>query len=405
MRHAIRIARIGGIDLRIDQSWFVIFLLVAWSLASTFAHWHPHWTLPTTILTAVGAAVLFFASVLAHELAHSLAALAYGLPVRNITLHLFGGVSNIEREPPSPGAELVISIVGPLTSFALGAFMTIAGATIAAFEIEDVLSPIEAAQWLGPLPTLLLWLGPVNATIGLFNLLPGLPLDGGRILRAVLWKLGGDVRAATKTAAVSGQVLGWLFVIAGAFMMMGLRVGLLGTGFGPGLWAMLLGWFLRSAAASSFTTTIVEELLDGVRVQDLMRRNGPWLAARTRLADVTDRFLWWGDEQAYPVFDGSAFVGVLSAEAIRRVHPSEWPTRTVADAMAPGSSLVVARPTDPLIDALRTLHRPGMRELPVVRGDGVLLGMLYEHDVMRWLELRAGDSWSWTSTRMQQPVR
>lgn len=392
MRQAIRVARIGGVDLRIDQSWLVIFVLVCWSLGSTFARWHPHWSLSTTILTAIGGAALFFGSVLAHELAHSFAAIAYGLPVRNITLHLFGGVSNIEREPPSPTAELVISLVGPLTSFGLGVLMTIGGWFVAAYELDDVMSPIDAARTLGPLPTLLLWLGPVNVTLGLFNLLPGLPLDGGRMLRAALWKLGGDVHAATRTAAVSGQVIGWLFIIAGAFMMMGLHVLVLGTGLGSGLWAMLIGWFLRSAAASSFTSTLIEEALDGVRVQDLMRRNGPWLAAETPLSDVTDRFLWWGDEQAYPVFDRGSFVGVLSADDIRRAHPSDWSLRRVADVMTPVASLVRAHPTERVIDALRMLNRSGLRHLPVMRRDGLLVGMLYEHDIMRWLELAVADA-------------
>lgn len=392
MRQAIRVARIDGVDLRLDQSWLVIFVLVCWSLGSTFARWHPHWSLSTTILTAIGGGALFFGSVLAHELAHSFAAIAYGLPVRNITLHLFGGVSNIEREPPSPTAELIISLVGPLTSFGLGLIMTVGGWFVAAYELDDVMSPIEAARTLGPLPTLLLWLGPVNVTLGLFNLLPGLPLDGGRMLRAALWKLGGDVHAATRTAAVSGQVIGWLFVIAGACMMTGLEVPLLGTGLGSGVWAMLLGWFLRSTAASSFASTLIEEVLDGVSVHDLMRRNGPWLAAETRLSDVTDRFLFWGDEQAYPVFDRGAFVGVLSADDIRRAHPSEWSTRIVADVMTPAAALVRAHPTERMIDALRTLNRAGLRHLPVVRRDGLLVGMLYEHDIMRWLELAVADT-------------
>jgi Zn-dependent protease len=387
MRNAFRIGRIGGIEIRIDSSWFFIFVIVTWSLASTFAAWHPDWTTATTLLTALAAALAFFASVLLHELAHSAVARAFGLPVQSITLHLFGGVSNIEREPPSPSSELLIAFVGPLTSIALGVAMMTAGSVVASYQLQDVLDPIDKARAMGPLATLLLWAGPVNVMLGLFNLLPGLPLDGGRVLRALLWKTSGDVRSATRASAMVGQLLGWALVIAGAFMFVGLRVPLFGTGAGSGLWLVLLGWFLRGAAIASFRSSIVEELVDGVRVDDLMRRSGPWLPQSARIATYADTILWRGEDQAYPVLDADGhLVGLVSPTDVQAIPPQEFPSRSVASVMTPLESLAIATPGMMLLDALRTLQRTDARQLPVVRPDGVLDGMLYERDIMRWLE-------------------
>jgi Zn-dependent protease len=387
MRNAFRIGRIGGIEIRIDSSWFFIFVIVTWSLASTFAAWHPDWQTATTLLTALAAALAFFASVLLHELAHCAVARAFKLPVRSITLHLFGGVSNIEREPPSPSSELLIAFVGPLTSIGLGVAMMTAGSVIASYQLQDVLDPIDKARAMGPLATLLLWAGPVNVMLGVFNLLPGLPLDGGRVLRALLWKTSGDVRSATRASAMVGQLLGWALVIAGAFMFVGLRVPFFGSGTGSGLWLVLLGWFLRGAAIASFRSSIVEELVDGVRVDDLMRRTGPWLPQNARIATYADTILWRGEDQGYPVLDADGrLVGLVTPSDVQAIPPQEFPSRSVASVMTPLESLAIATPGMMLLDALRTLQRTDARQLPVVRPDGVLDGMLYERDILRWLE-------------------
>src|SRR5438105_227358 len=176
MRHAFRIGRIFGIELRVDSSWVLIFVLVTWSLSSLFASWHPDWAPWTSFAVAGVAALLFFASVLFHELAHSLVARGYGIPVRDITLHMFGGVSSIEREPDRPGAELFIAIVGPIASIGLGIAMLVATAVVTGITYEETGRTADAADMvarMGPISTLLMWLGPVNITVGLFNLIPG----------------------------------------------------------------------------------------------------------------------------------------------------------------------------------------------------------------------------------------
>jgi Zn-dependent protease len=206
MRNGLRIGRLFGINIFVDWSWLLIFSLVTWNLATGFALVHPTWGAGLNWVLAIIAAQLFFMSVLAHELAHSLVARAQNIPVRNITLFLFGGVSNIQQEPRSPRAEFVMAIVGPITSIVIGVVCLLVAAISAAGGIllpaAGAMAAIRAAMAsLDPLTTLLLWLGPINILLGIFNMVPGFPLDGGRVLRAILWGLTGNFRTATRWAS------------------------------------------------------------------------------------------------------------------------------------------------------------------------------------------------------------
>lgn len=390
MGRGIRIGRVFGIDLRIDPSWLLIFMLLVWSLSSTFAAWHPEWTGWTSLTVASIAALLFFGSVLFHELAHSLAAKAYGLPVRDITLFMFGGVSNIEREPPSPGAELAIAIVGPLASFALGiAAILIVGLSIAwNGAVTSADDAAVAVTHLGPLATLLLWLGPVNVAVGLFNLIPGFPLDGGRVLRAVIWKVTGDGFKATRIAGGIGQAVGLGFIAAGIAMALGVHLPLFGTGLVSGLWLALIGMFLRGAAVQSQAGAAIREALGGVRVGDLMRGQYVWVDARLPLRTLVEGWFLRRDERAFPVFDDERFVGLVCLDDVRRVDASAWDEMRVLDVMTPAVRLVAADPDEPLVDAMGKLASGNVGQLPVVR-EGQLVGVLVERDVARWLELES----------------
>src|SRR5215475_13757196 len=213
MRNGIRIGRISGISIYLDWSWIFIFLLVTFGLAGGVLFvWHPDWNPWLTWAVAVAASLLLFASVLLHELAHALVAKARGLPVRNITLFLFGGASNIEREPDSPKTEFLMALVGSGVSTALGFIFLLTGGLMAGATVGTMASPVETFSRLSPLSTLMLWLGPVNIFIGLFNLISAFPLDGGRILRAVLWEVTKNLRKATRWAAGMGMLIGWLFI-------------------------------------------------------------------------------------------------------------------------------------------------------------------------------------------------
>lgn len=388
MGGGIRIGRIFGIELRVDPSWILVFLLVVWSLTSLFAAWHPTWAGTTSLMVASGAALLFFASVLFHELAHSLVARAYGLPVRDITLFMFGGVSNIEREPQTPGSEALIAIVGPLASFGLGiAAILLATISVAVTGLEPrAMDATSLVTGLGPFETLLAWLGPVNIGVGLFNLIPGFPLDGGRVLHALIWRTTGDAMRATRIAAIVGQMVGLAFIVSGGFMALGLRVPLLGTGLVSGLWLALIGLFLRAAAVRSHAGAAIHEALAGLRVGDLMRSRFAWVDARLPLRTLVEAWFLRRDERALPVFDDQRFVGLVCLDDVRGVDPVEWDVRRAREVMTPASRLVGVTPEEPLVEALRKLAASDVGQLPVLR-DGTLVGILVERDVARWLEL------------------
>jgi Zn-dependent protease/CBS domain-containing protein len=385
MRNAIRIGRLFGIEIRVDSSWLLIFTLVIWSLTSLFGGWHPDWSIATRTSVAVVAALAFFASVLFHEMAHSLVARAYRIPVHDITLHMFGGVSNIEKEPPTPGSEFFMAIVGPLASVGLGIALMAGGALIADVGAPDVETPADLVARMGPITTLVMWLGPVNVSVGLFNLIPGFPLDGGRVLRAILWKATGSLRSATRWSTAIGQMVGWAFILTGALMAIGVAVPFFGRGIGGGIWLALIGFFLRNAAVQHQNGAALAEELGDARVADLMRTQGPWTEARASLDTLVHRFVL-SEERAMPVFDVGRFVGLVSISDVRRAGAS--PYVTAREVMTPLERLTVTTPDTPIVDALRSFGTAGASELPVIV-DGNLVGMLFDRDIARWIELRS----------------
>jgi Zn-dependent protease/predicted transcriptional regulator len=388
MGHSFRLGRIFGIELRVDPSWLFIFVLVSWSLTSLFASWHRDWGLGTSVAAAVGASIVFFGSVLFHELAHSLVARLYRVPVRHITLHLFGGVSSIEKEPPSPGAEFFIAIVGPLASIGLGLAFMIITSTFIDFRNDGVSSMESALAQLGPVSTALVWLGPVNVMVGVFNLIPGFPLDGGRILRAIVWKLTGSLQGATRSASFAGEAVGWLFVVTGVVMALGFQVPFFGRGLTSGLWLALIGLFLRSAAVAHLRGAALDEALVGVHVADLMRTQGPVVAADLPVRELVERWFMRHDDPAYPAMEGGSFVGLVTVDDIRKVGDTDWDVRSVRDVMTPLDKLEVTAPDEDLSSALRRLGAANVRQLPVL-DRGTLVGLLCEKDVARWLSLRS----------------
>lgn len=386
MQSGFRIGRIFGISIRVDWSWFLIFLLVSWNLSFVFGTVHPDWGIGQIWLIAVGAALLFFVSVLLHELAHALMARLQNIPVRNITLFLFGGVSNIEREPPSPRAEFLITIVGPLMSLVLGILFTWLGmANAGVFTVTG--DPTQMVAQLDPLSTLLLWLGPINILLAVFNLIPGFPLDGGRILRSILWAITGNLRRATRWAAGVGQVVAWLFIITGVAMIFGVQVPIFGTGLIGGLWLAFIGWFLSSAATQSYQQVMVQDLLEGVPVGQIMRTNPPTVAQEASVRELVESYVMQTDDHAFPVVADGRFVGLVTLEDVRSLPRDAWDRTTVGQIMTPYAKLIVTTPNEDADEALRKLGARDVRQLPVVRGDE-LAGLLRRRDIMRWLQLQ-----------------
>src|SRR5262249_11009806 len=338
---------------------------------------------------ALVAATLFFISILLHELSHSLVARAYGLPVRRITLFLFGGVSNIEREPPTPKIEFLMAVVGPITSILLGLiFLSMATLRIARsggplYDAEETISR------LGPVTTLLAWLGPINILLGLFNLIPGFPLDGGRILRSILWSVTKDLRKATAWATGAGRAVGWLFIISGVAMAFGVRLPVFGTGLISGLWLIFIGWFLNSAAVNSYQQAIVRDLLEDVPVFRLMRLNVPTVTPGLAVSRLVYDYVMGTDERAFPVMDGERLVGLVCLEDIRKIPREAWERTTVGEIMTDPNHLDVVPGSKAPGAALEKRTRGDVRQAPVIE-NGRLVGLLRRRDILKWLELQSG---------------
>jgi Zn-dependent protease/predicted transcriptional regulator len=390
MNKGFRVGRLFGIDIHIDGSWIFIFLLVTWSLAAgLFPMWHPEWTRMTNWTVAVIASLLFFVSILLHELSHSLVAKARGLPVRRITLFLFGGVSNLEREPPTPKTEFLMAVVGPLTSILLG-IIFIALGTMGVVGSEAIFNnPQQAISELGPISTLLMWLGPVNIFLGLFNLIPGFPLDGGRILRSILWRISGDLQKATAWAAGAGRLFGWLFIIAGVAMIFGVRLPVFGSGLVGGLWLVFIGWFLNYAAKATYQQTVIRDLLEDVPVFRLMRSDVPTVPPNISVSELVYDHLMGTDEHGFPVMAGDRLVGLVCLQDIRKVPREAWDRTTVGEIMTRADQLDVVAAQEDASDALDKLTRRDVRQAPVVE-NGRLVGLLRRRDILKWLDLQSG---------------
>jgi Zn-dependent protease len=375
-----RLGEVHGIEIRLDLSVAIIFFLVVYSLgAGLFPQWHADWSTGLSWATALAAAVLFFASLLAHELAHSLMAQRHGIAVPRITLFIFGGVSELEMEPRTPNTEFSIAIVGPLMSFALGLTFSALGLQLAhAGFLDDLQADPEAAMAsLGPVATLLMWLGPVNLMLAIFNLVPGFPLDGGRVLRAALWWLGGDLRRATESASQVGRAFAWAIMAWGAWAA-------LGGALVQGLWLLLIGWFLNNAARASYLQLLLAQAMESLEVADLMRTRFESIHAGDPLQDFIDNKLLRSDQVAWPVLEGGHPVGLIGLDSIRDRLKEEAQPRTVADAM--GSIHESVSPHLRGSEALKLLLESRRDPIPVVDA-GRLVGLLYHADLMRWLAL------------------
>lgn len=379
------LGKLFGVRIALDWSLFVALWLIALSLAlGLFPAWHPDWSPALRWGVAVVAAVMLFVSVLIHELSHALVARRYGLEVRSINLFVFGGVANIEREPETPRAELLMAIVGPLTSIGLGLLFLLLGGWLA--RLGD--NPERLMRDLGPTATMLFWLGPLNLFLGLFNLLPGFPLDGGRVLRAIVWRVTGDLQTATRWASRSGQAIGLVLVFAGLSMIFGARLPIFGTGMVSGLWIALIGWFLASAAAMSYRQLVVMHLLEGVPVRRLMRQDFVVIPPSLSIARMVDEHLMRTDQRAFPVLDDDRLAGIVCLDDVRTVDRDVWSEVAVGEIMTPLAALETVRPDEELTQALRAFSRRDVEQLPVVQDDR-LVGVLRRRDILKWLELQA----------------
>jgi Zn-dependent protease len=390
MRSGFRLGRIAGIEVFADWSLLIIFLLIAFGLATgVFPAWHPDWPAALAWGTALGAAALFLASVLVHELSHALIGRLGGIQVRRITLFMLGGMAHMEREPPTWRSELAMAAIGPVTSLALGlAFLWLAGLVAGPLDIDPE-DPGRALASLSPLATLLAWLGPVNILLGVFNLVPGFPLDGGRVLRALLWGATGSLRKATRWASAGGQAFAWLLIGTGVLMLFGFRFPLLGGGPFGGLWLMFIGWFLNNAALVSYRQLLVKQTLEEVPVGRLMQTRLARVDPELSVARLVEEQMMASGQRVLPVERAGRFLGLVSLSDLQKSERRAWERMTAADIMTPLERLACVAPEADAGDALEELARRGVNQLPVLEG-GRLVGLLRREDVLKWLSLHEG---------------
>lgn len=386
----LRLGRIAGVAIHLDWSLIIIFLLITVSLAfGVLPFWHPDWGPLVTGLTAVAAALLFLVSVLLHELSHAVVGRRLGMRIERITLFVFGGMAHMEDEPDSWATELKMAIAGPLMSLALGAAFLYLGGLLAGPLEMDPEKPREAMEQLGPGATLMLWLGPVNIILGVFNLVPGFPLDGGRVLRAALWGATGDLHRATRLASGAGQLVAWLLIASGFAMILGIHVPPFGSGPVAGLWIAIIGWFLNNAAVYGYRSLVIREALEDVPVRQLMHGDYATVGPDDTLDGLVEDHLLTSSQRVYPVVADGELQGMVGLEDVRRIDRDAWSATRVADVMTPRRELRSLAPEDPASQAMSLLAEQGFNQLPVVDG-GRLAGLVTRDDVLKWLALSRG---------------
>ncbi|WP_019030902.1 site-2 protease family protein [Salinispora arenicola] len=364
MRASFRLGRIVGVPVGVNWSVLVIFLLIAWALsANQFPRTYPDRPGFAYVLAGLAAAVVFFLGLLAHEVSHAVVAKRNGLEVGGITLWLFGGVAELKGEAPNPGAELRIAGIGPLVSLLIGAFFGVIAAGLAMTGYNGL--------WLGALA----WLAGINVLLAVFNVLPAAPLDGGRLLRAAVWKATGDRTKASVVAARAGWVLGALLIGLGFWQFFA------GGGFG-GLWLILIGWFLIGAAGMEERQARMGSALHGLRVADVMTPQPQTASGDMTVADFVGHYLFAYRHSALPLVEDDRPVGLVTLDRVRGVPADQRYGTTLAEVACRADDLVLASPDEPLNELLPRLSEcADGRALVVV--DGRLVGIVSPSDISR----------------------
>jgi Zn-dependent protease/CBS domain-containing protein len=368
MKNSFQIGRIFGISLRIDYTWFVIFALIVWTLGSHyFPQLYPNWSMYIYWLMAIITAIIFFSSVIAHELAHSLVSKARGVPVRSITLFIFGGVAEISEEPKKPGSEFWMAIAGPLTSFGI-AFIFI-------------FLYFVSGRGKTPFSAMSLWLSYINLSIAIFNLIPGFPLDGGRVLRSIIWKITGSLRSATRSASIVGRVVAYLFILWGIWQIFGNK-----DIFG-GIWIAFIGWFLENAASSSYRQMALRDTLQGMKVRDIMISDCAILLGQLTVRGLVDNYILHSNHQCFPISDGNNIIGVITLKMIKEIPQDQWETTTMKEAMIPLNKIIAVHPDEEVFTVMQKMTIEQTYQFPVME-NGQLIGLVSRDNIINVINLK-----------------
>lgn len=365
----VKLGKILGFEISIDWSWLLIFFLVIYTLAvGYFPTFYPEFTTTTNWAMGTIAALLLFASVLVHELSHSIIARRYGTQVKGITLFLFGGVSQTTDEPKSPKEEFWMAIAGPITSFLLAVFFYLLGGLGV------------VVGWSAPVVAVFSYLALINVLLGAFNLIPGFPLDGGRVLRSIIWSATNNLTKATRYASYFGQGFG--------YVLMGLGfLDILNRNLVGGLWLIFIGWFLAGAARSSYQQVMMKQALSGVRVEQVMTTNVPAVPADLSIRQFVDDMLLKNEYSCYPVVHGDEVLGVIGAEEVRMVPSEKWDFVRVGEIQHHIDSAYEIGMEDDAWNALTKLSDQNVCRLVVVE-DNHLKGTVGRESVFRLVQTK-----------------
>jgi Zn-dependent protease/CBS domain-containing protein len=363
----INLGRVFGIPLRLNYTWFIIFAWVTFSLV--FYDVNQVYPIEQRIILGILTSLLFFASIITHELAHSILAIRNNIPVKEITLFVFGGVSQITKEATSPRAELSIAIIGPLTSLALagifyGLHLLLAG------------TPQTLAS------SLMQWLAWINVLLAIFNLIPGFPLDGGRIFRALVWQRTHDYHKATRTATRVGQGIAYAFIAGGIALILVLGLWL------DGMWLILIGWFLSNAARASYQQVLLHDALIGITVRQVTDYDCPLIPPHTNLMELVQQYILPTGRSCFLISWGAELEGMVTLQQIKKVPRSRWPTTTVQDIMTPASKLKGAYADQDILSVLQEMNGESANHIPVMEA-GKVIGVINREDIARFLRTRA----------------
>jgi Zn-dependent protease len=360
-----RLGRLAGVDILVHWSWFLIFFLLTWTLSQgLFLNDYPHWSQATAWLAGTLTSLLLFGSVLLHEWAHAMMARRQGIDVRSITLFIFGGVSSLTEEPKHPGEEFLIAGVGPATSFLLAGLFGLVGLALRGTAMG----------------TASFYLAFINMLLGGFNLLPGFPLDGGRILRAIAWARKRSLPEATRMAALTGIGLAFVLMAGGAVAFV------LGA-FLTGIWFVVIGWFLRSQADAALRQLTIREELRGLTVSAALRRDFHPVRPEISLSSLLDNYVLAYHDRCYPVMSNGWLEGLICPVDLQKFPRSEWHERSASEAMTPSGRLQVAQVSDDLTNAVELMASADVQQLPVME-DGRFVGIVTRSDVMRLVQIR-----------------
>ncbi len=366
----ISLGRVFGIPLRLNYTWFIIFALVTYSLVLYPLVEPPYPTIEQRIILGILTSLLFFASIITHELAHSILAIRNNIPVKEITLFVFGGVSQITKEATHPRAELSIAIVGPLTSLALagifyGLHFLLAGA-------QQILAA-----------SLMQWLAWINVFLAVFNLIPGFPLDGGRIFRALVWHRTHDYHRATRIATKVGQGIAYAFIVAGGIVLIfALQLWL------NGVWLIFIGWFLRDAARASYQQVLLRDALIGITARQVTDYGCPLIPPHLNLMELVQQHILPTGRSCFLISWGAELEGMVTLQQIKKVPRSRWAITPVQDIMTPAGKLKVAYADQDILSVLQEMNGESANHIPVIEA-GKIIGIINREDIARFLRTRA----------------